>query len=129
MATQAVRLYVIDDHAPEAEPLPEALEAARMSDPGPRILTKQQHDSVAFDEADRDKEVRQLIGFALDIAKRHLPGLAVGTFADQRNFAGIRRMAVANIGGDIVSLRNVPAERHIKLLVGRQSFHDRHRGR
>jgi acetyl-CoA synthetase len=31
MATQAVRLYLIDDRAPEAESLPEALEAARDS--------------------------------------------------------------------------------------------------
>lgn len=98
-----------------------------MRDRGPRILAQQQHDSVALDQADGDEEICHLIGFALNIAKGHSPSLAVGSFADQRNFARIRRVAVANIGGDIVSRRNGPAERSIKLFVSRQPFHKRDR--
>jgi hypothetical protein len=73
-------------------------------------LAEQQHDPVALDETGGNEKVRQLIGLALNVAKSHLPSLAIGRFANQRNFARIRRMPVANIGGDIVARRDVPAE-------------------
>jgi hypothetical protein len=47
---------------------------------------------------------------ALNVAKSHLPSLAIGRFANQRNFARIRCMPVANISGDVVARRDVPAE-------------------
>jgi hypothetical protein len=39
-------------------------------------MAQQQHDSVAFDQADGDEEICHLIGFALNIAKGHSPSLA-----------------------------------------------------
>jgi hypothetical protein len=80
-----------------------AFQHATLGDGGPRILTKQQHDPVAFYQADRDEKICQLIGLALYVAEGHSPGLTVGSLADQRNFARVRRMAVANIGGDVVA--------------------------
>jgi hypothetical protein len=84
--------------------------ARDVSDGGPWILAEQQHDSVALGEAGGSEKVRQLIGFALYVAKRHLPSLAIGSFADQRNFARMHRVTVANIRGDVVARRDVPAE-------------------
>jgi hypothetical protein len=42
--------------------------------------------------------------------KSHLPRFAIGRFTDERNFARICRMAVANISGDVIARRDVPAE-------------------
>ncbi len=74
---------------------------------------KQQHDPIAFDEAERQQKIGQLIGLPLHLAESHFPCLAVAVFADQRDLAGIAGVTVADVGGDVVARRDVPAERGI----------------
>jgi len=78
----------------------------------------------AFGELDRDKEISELISFPLHVAKSQLPYFAVSRLSDERDLACIDCMAIAHISGNVVSRRDIPAERSVELLVGRRSFHD-----
>ena len=84
--------------------------ACDVGDGRPRILPKQQHDSVALGEAIRNEEICQLISLPLDVAKSHLQSFTVGRLANQGNFARIGRVAVANVDGDVVARRNFPTK-------------------
>jgi hypothetical protein len=73
-------------------------------------LPEQQHDAVTFGESDCAQQIGQLIGLPLYVAKGQLPDFAVGPFTDQGDFVRISSMAIANVGGNVVSRRNIPAK-------------------
>ena len=90
-----------------------------MADGGPGILAEQQHrPGRRVTRPSETRQIGELIGLALNFAKGHSPDFAVGAFPDQRDFAGIRRVTITHVGGDVVARRDVPAERRIKFLVG-----------
>src|SRR5262249_62043561 len=94
-----------------------------MTDGRPGILAEQQHDPVAFGKPDREQEICELVRLSLNVAKTHVPDFAVRPFADEGDLGRVRRMAIANVGSDVVAGRNIPTERCIELLVRLHSFH------
>jgi hypothetical protein len=67
------------------------------------------------------KDIRQLIGASLNVAKSVIANLAIAAIMNQRNGIAIG-VPVAYIAGHVVAIRDVPAKRAVDVLIGIGAF-------
>src|SRR5579872_4498502 len=96
-----------------------------MGDRGGRMLAEIEKNPIAGFQSSRQEQIGEAMGEALDLAEAVAIDGPIGALMDEGERMGVLGMAIADIPGDIVTLRDLPAEGAIDLVV-RSGAGDQH---